>query len=120
MATLKPLCDEDTEELVRFVLDELEKADLDELERNEAQDIEIVRKSAPTTGLSSEQIVISGDHHIGSGSHPESCEDYRALDGARATAETAANRGGWVRSERRRGQGVGASRRDTRQGLGLL
>jgi hypothetical protein len=59
MATLQVACDADTEELVQFILDCLEKDELDDLERKEVDDIEVVRKSEPTTGLSGEPLTIA-------------------------------------------------------------
>jgi hypothetical protein len=53
------ICGHDTEELVQFILNDLEKEKLDDTERKEAENIEVLRESAPTTGLSSEPTTIA-------------------------------------------------------------
>lgn len=59
MATLRFDCGRDTEGLVQFILDDLEQGKLDDTERREAENIDVIRESEPTTGVSGEPITIA-------------------------------------------------------------
>ena len=59
MATLHFACGKNTEDLVQFILDDLEHEKLNDIERKGVDDLNVTRESEPTTGLSGEPITIA-------------------------------------------------------------